>query len=224
MKSDNTVIRFVYDGGIPKHLEVIDDRLLIPLKKSPPPGTVPGPELVKLIDTIPANRAKWPDPVHVAFANWGFEKVDRIVPFVKRYGTSGHFCRKSASGQYYVDSDSFLKWQERLRTAWCEKHPELWFHARSLSVNAEGGHLQLVVHDLWTLICVEFLINHSAGRTKVCAFEDCKSLRYFVQSRKDQEFCSQSCRAQHNMRVWRSKSANAKHEKLMRQKRIKQEQ
>jgi hypothetical protein len=81
-----------------------------------------------------------------------------------------------------------------------------------------------VIHDLWALICIEFLIDHSAGRARMCALEDCKSLRYFVQSRKDQEFCSKSCRAQHNMKVWRSNPANAKHEKLMRKKRLEQEQ
>jgi hypothetical protein len=224
MKSDNTVVRVVFDGGILSHLETIDNKLLVPLKKTPPPGTMAGPDLVKFIHTIPANRSKWSDPVHVAFANSNFEAPEGVVFFVKHYGISGYFCRKNTSGIWFVDPTHIRKWQTELRDTWCRKHPRLWFHPRSLSVSAEGGHLQLVIDDLWALICIEFLIDHSAGRTRVCAYDDCKSLRYFVRSRKDQEFCSKSCRAQHNMKVWRSKPANVKHEKLMRKKRLEQEQ
>jgi hypothetical protein len=214
-------------------------RLLVPFQQVPRPGAVAGPDLVPLMHSKPIDTKRWPDPPHQAFANLDFRDMRRLEFFVRTYGISGHFCNLDRSnGVWFVDRALLQKWQDRLRAAWgqfiahdYEGHANgprnlsayrgkenLWFHPRSLTIDAKG---HLAVSDLWSYICVCFITDCTAGLTKVCEFEGCKFLRYFLKSRTDQRFCTKQCRARHNMKEWRKSLRNQKHERAVRRKRSK---
>jgi hypothetical protein len=223
MKRDNTNVVVVYEGVVPSVLKLIDNGLIVGFKQCSPRGWFPVPERVHLLDGVPADTRRWPEPVHQAFANMNFQNPGRVESFVKLYGFSGHFCNLSESWQqaaddrrWFIDPSLILKYQAQLREAWGEKRPNLWFHPRSIKVDAKDGQLRLVAHDLWTLICIGFLKDHAAGKTKVCKFEGCKWERYFISSRRDQKCCSKSCRSSKNMQEWRSNAENREHEQLIR--------
>jgi len=155
-----------------------------------------------------------------------FEDPRRVERFVRLYGISGHFCnlqegswwQPAADRQWFIDPSFLQKYQAQLREAWGKKRPNICFHPRSIKVDAKDGKLRLVVEDLWTLICVGFLRDYSAGRVRVCEFEGCKCLRYFLCSRPDQKCCSKSCRSSKNMQAWRSSAKNREHERAIRKK------
>jgi hypothetical protein len=227
MKRDNTNAVVVYEGVVPSGLQCIDGRLVVAFKQHPRSGTVSGLDLVHLLDGIPANQRRWPEPVHQAFANMNFQDPRQVERFVKLYGISGHFCnlpegsweQPVADRQWFIDPSLLQKYQAQLREAWVRKRPNLWFHPRSIKVDLKDEELRLVVRDLWALICVGFLRDHSAGRARVCEFEGCKCLRYFLSSRSDQKYCSKSCRSSKNMQAWRSSAKNREHEQAIRRKR-----
>jgi hypothetical protein len=214
---DNANLGVEYVGKIPKVVQRTDKKVLISFQPSPPANTFPRFILVRYVDGQPANTSKWPDPPHVAFANMNFEDLGRVEFFVKHYGISGHFCRLDDQAKHwFIDPALLQKWQARLRQGWHREGSDLWFHPRSITATAKDGRLELLIADLWTLVCVKLLIDRSAGRAKVCELENCKFLRYFIKARKDQRFCSRQCRAIHNMAVWRANPDNRLHERTVR--------
>jgi hypothetical protein len=91
-------------------------------------------------------------------------------------------------------------------------------------VNFINGKAKIVISDIWDYILVLFLIDLSKRRLRVCANPSCKRLKYFVQERRDQKYCSTSCKnyvGMHNYladtlkrKEWnaaRRKAANRKH-------------
>jgi hypothetical protein len=214
---DNATVGVEFVGKVPKVVQRAGSRIFISFNPPPPKNTMPGHDLVRFVDGQPANAGKWADPPHVALANVNFDDLGRLESLVKHYGISGHFCRLDReANQWFLDPALLQKWQARLREVWRGEGTDLWFHARSITVAAKDGWLRLVTADLWTLICVLFLIDRSAGRAKVCEFENCKFVRYFVKARKDQRFCCRQCRALHNMALWRADPDNRKHERTVR--------
>lgn len=166
------------------------------------------------------DMGKWIDPVHVEFANTDFSDIRRAWSFVKKYGTSGLFCgvdRKSK--RCFLRPDLLQKYQSDLRGAWRGTKGSLWFHPRSIDVGYADGALRLAIRDLWTLICVGFMLDRSKGTTGVCEYGRCTFQPYFLRSRKDQQFCSKQCRAKRNMEIWRSRPQNVKRERTLRKKR-----
>jgi hypothetical protein len=79
-----------------------------------------------------------------------------------------------------------------------------------IDVNPRG--VEIAVHDLWDLARLLFLRDFAAGRTKVCANEDCGS-RYFLEQRKGQKFCSHNCAVLINVRRFRSRQVKAQEKK-----------
>ena len=54
--------------------------------------------------------------------------------------------------------------------------------------DVEKGQIDLIVTDLFGIICILFLRDFAAGRLGKCANPDCQA-PFFVRSRKTQRFC-----------------------------------
>jgi len=219
MKSGNAKpISVLYQGVAPTTIQWANHGLIVPLKEGPPPGAVSGPDFVRFVDGAAVDQMRWRDPAHLAFANLDIQSRSRVESFIRSFGISGHFFNKDRdSGQWFIDPDFIRKYQKRLRKAWDGQLGQLWFHPRSVTVDARGERLVLVVRDLWTLICIGLLLDRE--RAKVCEHIGCRFLRYFLKARRDQQFCSKSCRALHNMQAWRANARNRKRERMQRRRR-----
>jgi hypothetical protein len=223
IKSNNAKILVDYQGIAPATLSERGGRLLLPLTSTPPAGiTSKSPELLEYIDGVIIDSNRRQDPPHLAFANLDLSQEKRLKSFLNQYGIAGCFCNRDwNSREWYIDSALLKKYQNQLRQAWGKKQFQLWFHPRSVTVDATDRRLRLVTSDLWTLICIRFLIDSSDEHRdpKVCGLGGCRWIRYFLKSRPDQQFCTKTCRALSNMEKWRSKPKNRKQEKLRRKTR-----
>jgi hypothetical protein len=92
------------------------------------------------------------------------------------------------------DAATFTDAQDSLRKAWAgdgeavnevEAQAQVALKARP-SVRARS--VELIMDDLWSLICLLFLMDHAAGKTGVCGNPECPA-PYFLRKRKDQKYC-----------------------------------
>jgi hypothetical protein len=216
----------VYKGITAKRLERRETRWLLPIKVNHSRAPHLGPEILTDVDGSSVDQNKWLDPAHVTFANLHIYDQDQVESFLMQYGLSGVFCGRhmtpssGAPEKWFIYPEFMAKWQTLLQREWSTQKPQLWFHPRSIAIDMNAGKLQLVTSDLWTLICISFLSDHSRGRTSVCRFAGCKCLPHFLKSRRNQEFCSPRCRALENMKIWRLKPGNRRRENRRKKERL----
>jgi hypothetical protein len=175
--------------------------------------------LLTRIDNIPADVDHWNDPPHVEFANCAFHSPEDVKRFVETYGFGLNMIRDP--GLHYnpepaitVSLEGLQQKQDFVRGSWGKAE-----HARSLQkaflwspddVTFERGKPRIIIRDIWDYILVLFLIDLTAGRLKVCAHPDCRQLKYFVQERPNQKYCSVPCKNTFNINRWLSNPENRK--------------
>jgi len=81
-----------------------------------------------------------------------------------------------------------------------------------------NGKPRIIVKDIWDYILVLHLIDLSKGRLRVCQNSQCKQLKYFVQERRDQKYCSTSCKNTFHMNLWLAMPENREHWNAARRK------
>ena len=174
-------------------------------------------------ETQPANVANWKEPPHVALANLRVDEetglLDRraVERFTRTYGVLPEFGPDEPLANVLlaawpearpIDLVNLRGLQELLRRAWRREPDE---HDRILmeplppptQLAATQNGIEIRAGDLWTLIRVLFLRDSAEGRARVCANPDCNTLRYFLQARKGQVFCSHPCAVLINVRRFR---------------------
>ena len=114
--------------------------------------------------------------------------------------------------RFYINSGEFSEAQSLLRQAWAgdgnavkQIHKEAvtpgpyYPVALEIQPSVERGVVELQTRDLWNFICLLFLLDCAQGKTKICRNRDC-SAPYFIQTRKDQQYCSHKCAVLINVR------------------------
>jgi hypothetical protein len=102
------------------------------------------------------------------------------------------FNRLAISVNRLKEDQSFLRrhWSKTAQAHPLKQH-FLWSPD---DINFVNGRAQIVLSDIWDYILVLFLIDLSRGRLRVCANPSCRRLKYFVQERPDQKYCSTPCK------------------------------
>ena len=103
---------------------------------------------------------------------------------------------------FVINPDEFTDAQNLLRLAWLGDRSM----KRTIMQAVKRGNYQVILpgemrneqtilatRDLWQYTCFLFVIDYSAGKAKKCANPDCSVTPYFVQQRKDQEYCGHAC-------------------------------
>jgi hypothetical protein len=158
----------------------------------------------------------WKIPPHFAFANMSVEP--RTIEFFSRkYGVLGDVrsgewdIMPSASlhpkpvfqvnQEFKVSVSDVEDAQNLLRLAWLGDRNSL----RRINQNVERGNFQVILPSehtaptvlatryIWQYMCVAFILDYRAGKIRKCAFSECAATPYFIQQRKDQEFCCHAC-------------------------------
>jgi hypothetical protein len=113
--------------------------------------------------------------------------------FLKKYGVFSGLVEENA-GSFDEDAANFTDAQDALRKAWAGDSGAIneieWQvkYALEAQPSVRAGCVELTTDNLWSLICVLFLLDRAAGKTAVCANPDCPA-PYFLRRRKDQKFC-----------------------------------
>lgn len=149
----------------------------------------------------------WKDPPHIALANLQDEPA-AVLRFTKTYGVLAQNYRGNAKTTPVRD---VLKYRDRLRRAWDDVTDDQAFQDVVLSTKqaflcSGSAGLEVVIEDLWTLICVLFARDMWDARTKKCQNPDCPA-PYFLAVRKGQKFCDQKCAVLINVRHFRERAA-----------------
>jgi hypothetical protein len=189
-------------------------------------------------DSVPADAKQWPDPPHVEFANCAFDSPEDVKRFVESYGFGAgmihqppeeketvllHAMRfvedygfddpyKQHPQRLTITANRLKQDQGFLRRYWGKaaqaeplKQHFLWSPD---DINFVNGKLQIILSDIWDYILVLFLIDLSKARLRVCENPLCRRLKYFVQERSDQKYCSTSCKNTVNVNRWLAISGN----------------
>src|SRR5262249_52907581 len=124
--------------------------------------------------------------------------------FIRRFGP---LAERKIGDRVWIDVPHFLALQRELQDAWRGDREALEEMttglAAELELEADPKGLELRVRDLWTLIRLLFLRDHTRGKAKVCANPDC-STPCFIQVRRGQKYCSHSCAVLINVRRFRA--------------------
>jgi hypothetical protein len=175
---------------------------------------------LKAFDGNPVDVKQWPDPPHVEFANCAFDSPEDVKRFVESYG----FGR----GMIYdprlpfeppkamnINADRLKKDQDWLRQSWGKtKHASVLkdhFLWSPDDIDFVNGKPRIIMRDIWDYIFALFLIDLSAGRLRVCAHPDCRQLKYFVKERRNQKFCSVTCKNAFHVNLWLANPENRDH-------------
>jgi len=172
-----------------------------------------GSHVKGVLGTDLADVSRWKRPPHEVFANLptrdfntgqvtvkpvsGVVKAKVVEAFVKKYGlVSGSI---GVGESFTEDVVYFADAQDILRRAWMgdiEAIREIEQQVADVleavaAVKPQG--IELVTENLWSFICVLFLLDHAAGKTGVCGNPDCFT-PYFIHKRTDQKYCGrQEC-------------------------------
>ena len=178
-----------------------------------------------------ANATRWKEPPHERLANLptydtrgaqlvrttkpavsGLGESKAIEAFVRRHGIL--FGRVNETGHFYEDAVRFANAQELLRRAWSgdgaaiREIEEQVEDALEAHPSVRAGGIEVATENLWSFICVLFLRDQAARKTKLCQNPDCSN-PYFLQQRKGQKYCSHKCAVLMNVRRFRERQANA---------------
>jgi hypothetical protein len=169
-------------------------------------------------DDMRRSDAPLPEAPHVVLANIGAD-TKSLVHFVKQYGLPYHdvtFARgqgweKGMESSYRIYSyriywSELRTMQDLLRRAWEGDAEALDAMQRGIShsatkalslplrlvpeFSAKGIHLR--APDLWSYMRICFLSDLAVGKARVCENKDCNT-KYFVQHRKGQQYCCNTC-------------------------------
>jgi hypothetical protein len=200
-----------------------------------------------VVGTLGAERsdvARWTEPPHKRLANLltrdtrtgeltprpvsGLADPKAMEAFVRRYGV---LCGRvdETSGRFDEDAATFAEAQDTLRRAWMgDREAMRGIEAQiqdALEANpsVRAGGIELATENLWSLICMLFLLDHAGGKTAVCANPDCPA-PYFLRKRKDQKFCEMGqCTAhaqrQYALKWWRKEGPERRAKRLKEQSR-----
>jgi hypothetical protein len=155
---------------------------------------------------IQINGWKWPP--HVAFANRSFKTLQDAKRFVEEYGFSYAWTRGFKLDETILDLRKIQKEQEKLRGLWGKAGTE--YALSSAEIHFINGKPKITLSDIRKYTNAFFLIDASAGRLAVCAWPDCPELKYFVKERRDQRFCSRSCKNAFHVNLWLANPENRK--------------
>ncbi len=174
-----------------------------------------------------ANPSQWREPPHEGLANVptydtgkipqalttrpvrGITDPKAMDAFVKRYGTlSARINKRTRS--FDENAVDFASFQEILRGAWTGDKAALGKilgqakDALEPKVSVRAEEIVIDTENLWSFICLLFLRDYRADKTKLCARPDCKH-PYFVEKHKRQKYCSQQCAVLMNVRNFRQR-------------------
>jgi hypothetical protein len=103
---------------------------------------------------------------------------------------------------FAMDTSEFAEAQKLLRLAWLGDRGML----RTVEQAVRRGDYQIILpgemrndqtilatRDLWQYACFLFVLDYRAGKARKCANPECTATPYFIQQRKDQEYCSHAC-------------------------------
>ena len=154
----------------------------------------------------PMDLSRRREPVHEVLANLMLD-AGSLYAFTKRWGfLEGYVDAKK--GRFRTRAEHIQPRQDLLRKGWRSEGGAIQEMAEDIKarVDVKPTGVEIAVLDLWNLIRLLFLRDHSAGRTKVCANKDCLS-PYFLEQRKGQKFCSHKCAVLLNVRRFRERAA-----------------
>jgi len=160
----------------------------------------------------------WKDPPHIALANLQ-DKPAAVLRFTRTYGVLARNYRGEART---IPVRDVLRYRDRLRRAWDNVTDEQAFQdvvpsTKQAFLYPGPSGLEVVIEDLWTLICTLFARDMWDMRTKKCQNPDCPA-PYFLAVRKGQKFCDQKCAVLINVRLFRERAAQRTAKKGNRQK------
>jgi hypothetical protein len=120
-------------------------------------------------------------------------ELKAMEAFVKKHGV---LCGQvdETTGRFDEDAATFTDAQDTLRKAWSgdsEAINEIGGQTQDALVarpSIKARSVELTIDNLWSLICVLFLMDHAAGKTGVCGNPECPA-PYFLRKRKDQKYC-----------------------------------
>ncbi|MGA2743895.1 MAG: hypothetical protein ABSE44_04290, partial [Candidatus Sulfotelmatobacter sp.] len=108
----------------------------------------------------------------------------------------------AVSETFTFSINEFAEKKDRLLLAWRGDRLAIEVLRQSISIadfrvsffNSRGGmkNVSLRTNSLWDYICLLFLIDHDAGKARVCANPKCVT-PYFLQGRADNNFCRHGC-------------------------------
>jgi hypothetical protein len=170
-----------------------------------------GRHVLGTLGTEPADVTRWTMPPHKLLANLptletstgklstkpvsGLAYAKAMEAFVKKYGVLGE--RDFGSGRFTLDLAEVAEFQDLLRKAWTEDSDAIGEietqvkDALEAHPSVKANCIELTTDNLWSLICVLFLLDHAAGKTCVCANPECPA-PYFLRKRKDQKYCERA--------------------------------
>lgn len=170
-------------------------------------------------DTRPSGMAKKPVS--------GLPDEKAMEEFVRTHGVLWGKVNED-TGRFDEDTVHFADAQDTLRKAWTEDSKAIQEIKDQLETALEvrpsvrAGGIEFATENLWSFLCLLFLRDNAAGRTKVCANPDCTA-PYYLAKRKDQRFCARGeCTAyaqrQYTLKWWHDKGQDRR-TKLQRRKR-----
>jgi hypothetical protein len=166
------------------------------------------------------NVKAWKMPPHVALANLNLNP-QAIASFVRKYGVLEGTIKtvvESAHGasplSFTVNTNFVREAQSILRLAWRgDRSALLQVEDVLKQINLQVApslvrreEIVLKTSDLWKYLCFAFSIDYIDGKTKTCTNPDCEH-PYFVQKRKDQQFCSHRCAVLINVQRYRERQS-----------------
>jgi hypothetical protein len=224
LKSYYTKTRIEYQGLIPRTITPDANGAIVSVKTEPSADYIDRQSINPfLVDGIPADPAKWPEPPHFALANWKFDDPERVCAFTKRYGAL--VIKPSPDrGSFLVYAKDLKTYQTQLREAWNGKDGGLLLSidgsAAPFKHKFDRGELRLTVSDLWSFIRTLFSADYQDGLIGVCPSPNCGA-PFFVRNRRGKKQCSEECRNYVNILRWRSDPKNRRREKKLRKQREK---
>jgi hypothetical protein len=164
--------------------------------------------LLEVASDQPVDLSRRKEPVHEALANLAVD-IDSLYLFTKSWGFLD--ADLGEKNRFFTRPRHVAPFQERLQRAWRGERDALEEIAKDVKARVDVNTLSvdIAVIDLWSLVRLLFLRDHSAGSTKVCANPDCSS-PYFVQQRRGQKFCTHKCAVLMNVRRFREREGKSK--------------
>jgi hypothetical protein len=170
--------------------------------------------LLGTFDSTPADVTQWSDPPHVELANCELATPEDVKRFVEMYGVCPAFVddKKLSPEVITISIERLQKLQAVFRGFW-DKTDQVeilnsLFSWSPDEIHFESGKPQITVRDISDYITILFLIDLSADRLRVCGNPHCKQLKYFVKERRDQKYCSTTCKNTVNVYKWLGNEQN----------------
>jgi hypothetical protein len=203
MSSLNVDISFQYCGLSPEAVLVGDD------------GIISGN-----LGNYPVNTKAWKTSPHVALANLNLNP-QAIAAFVRKYGvlegtikTVSESAHEASPLSFTVNADFVREAQSILRLAWRGDRSALLqvedvlkqINLQVVPSLVRREQIAFETSELWKFLCFAFANDYIEEKTQTCTNPDCEH-PYFVQKRKDQEFCSHRCAVVESVKRYRERQS-----------------